>query len=156
MPCNNISIKQILNSTVSSTENVTTGLVFEQNSFIQSGKIVGAEAYKLFKYPEILAKKFTSKCFKLKAKAKGKRGKYLEEFLKEQFKSSSDCSNLACKNLKTNLKNLNKAIEYVEKQIENQKEKLDGKEKKLLNKEIKQLQNSRALQLKKLKTASNT
>ena len=158
MSCNNISINQILNSTIDSTENVTTGLVLELYSFIQSGKIVGAEACKFLKYPEILAKKFTSNCSKLKAKAKGKRGKYLEEFLKEKFEISSDCGNLACKNLKTNLKNLNKTIEYVEKQNENQKEKLlvDGKEKKHLNKKIKQLQNSRALQLKKLKTANNT
>ena len=51
--------------------------------------------------------------------------------------------------MKTNLKNLNKTIEYVEKQ--NIK-----KQKKHLNKKIKQLQNSRALQLKKLKTANNT
>lgn len=146
----NLNVDEILNSTISD-QHVCNGLALKLYSFIQTGKITGSNACKYLHISEQHAKKFTSKCYKLKAKTRTKRGIYLEELMNQTFELN-EC--LCCKDFKLNLTKMNQTLSNVEKVNENQMEKLQvqGKERKHLKKKINQLENSRALKVEKLKT----
>ena len=86
MSSENISVHQVLHSTIEPSQIITKRLVLDLYNFIQDKKILGAEACKFLNYHESETKKFTTACFKLNAKRKGKRGKYLDDFLNQEFK----------------------------------------------------------------------
>ena len=85
MSSENISVHQVLQFTIEPSQIITTRLVLHLYNLIQNKKILGAEACKFLDYHESESKKFTTSCFKLKAKAKGKRGKYLDDFLNQEI-----------------------------------------------------------------------